>query len=258
MITPQTLAAARKLRTPNSQTKIMDVNPKSIKTEELYGFISMATREWKDGLLSKVCTTQKHGTAPTSLTSSGWQPILRQNSAAPRRVTVGRSADIFSVAYEYGVVGFLRLSCVDEQVMRDLGTIPDEKPKWILLDGDLDANWIESMNSVMDDNRMLTLASNERIPLKASPIGAHRVPYRARTSTHVPDDSHRVPFFFSIPTSLCPLSSANNWTMSCSPVPALGNGVERLQTLELPRSTLRLSNGCDRPPFYRAGSLTCE
>lgn len=61
-------------------------------TEELYGHISLATREWKDGLLSTV--------------------------------------------------------------MRDLGAIPNEAPKWIVLDGDLDANWIESMNSVMDDNRV--------------------------------------------------------------------------------------------------------
>ena len=49
--------------------------------------------------------------------------------------------------------------------MRELATAADEHPKWIILDGDLDANWIENMNSVMDDNRLLTLASNERIRL---------------------------------------------------------------------------------------------
>ena len=100
----RTLAHARKLMSDDLQTTIKDINPKSVRTEELYGYISLATREWRDGLLSVI--------------------------------------------------------------MRNLGREPNEKPKWILLDGDLDANWIESMNSVMDDNRMLTLASNERIPLR--------------------------------------------------------------------------------------------
>jgi dynein heavy chain len=37
--------------------------------------------------------------------------------------------------------------------------------KWVVLDGDIDAEWIESMNTVMDDNKVLTLVSNERVPL---------------------------------------------------------------------------------------------
>jgi dynein heavy chain len=84
-------------------TYVHDISAKVMLTQDLYGYTSLATREWQDGVLSKI--------------------------------------------------------------MRDLGQM-DDKPKWIMLDGDLDANWIESMNSVMDDNKILTLPSNERIPLK--------------------------------------------------------------------------------------------
>lgn len=80
------------------------MNPKVTSTNELYGVILLATREWKDGLLSNK--------------------------------------------------------------LRFLANQTDTDPKWLILDGDLDANWIESMNSVMDDNKLLTLASNERISLK--------------------------------------------------------------------------------------------
>ena len=85
------------------KTLLVDLDPKVVSTKDLYGY-NLPTKEWKDGLLSKI--------------------------------------------------------------MRTLSETPDTNPKWIILDGDLDANWIESMNSVMDDNKILTLANNERIPLK--------------------------------------------------------------------------------------------
>lgn len=51
------------------------------------------------------------------------------------------------------------LTAAARQVVKE----PLEQHSWIICDGDVDPEWIESLNSVLDDNRLLTLPSGERI-----------------------------------------------------------------------------------------------
>nr|CCC94835.1 putative dynein heavy chain [Trypanosoma congolense IL3000] len=46
---------------------------------------------------------------------------------------------------------------------RDVVKQPKESRPWILCDGDIDPEWIESLNSVLDDNKLLTLPNGVRI-----------------------------------------------------------------------------------------------
>ena len=49
------------------------------------------------------------------------------------------------------------------KIMRTVCKDESSAQKWILMDGPVDTLWIESMNTLLDDNKLLTLLSGERI-----------------------------------------------------------------------------------------------
>ena len=92
----------------DSKVSIYVLNPKMMTVNELYGVLDPSTRDWTDGLLSKLFR-------------------IMNNTPVPE----GK-----------------------------------KERRWILYDGDVDPIWVENMNSVMDDNKLLTLPNGERIRLE--------------------------------------------------------------------------------------------
>ncbi|XP_030635110.1 dynein heavy chain 2, axonemal [Chanos chanos] len=85
--------------------------------------------------------------------------LVRECPLNPKAVSLGElygEYDLSTNEWTDGVLSSLmRAACADER--------PDEK--WIVFDGPVDTLWIESMNSVMDDNKVLTLINGERISM---------------------------------------------------------------------------------------------
>ncbi|PAA68244.1 hypothetical protein BOX15_Mlig013490g1 [Macrostomum lignano] len=73
--------------------------------------------------------------------------------AMPRTQLLG-SIDLDTREWSDGVLTFAARQVVKE---------PQEVQSWIVCDGDIDPEWVESLNSVLDDNRLLTMPNGERI-----------------------------------------------------------------------------------------------
>lgn len=75
----------------------------------------------------------------------------------PKAVTIGElygEVDLLTNEWKDGLIG---------STVRHACSFTTEEHQWIVCDGPVDAVWIENMNTVLDDNKMLCLANSERI-----------------------------------------------------------------------------------------------
>ncbi|XP_012153033.2 dynein heavy chain at 16F [Megachile rotundata] len=75
----------------------------------------------------------------------------------PKAITIGElygEVDIMTNEWHDGLIG---------SKVRHACSFTTEEHQWIVCDGPVDAIWIENMNTVLDDNKMLCLANSERI-----------------------------------------------------------------------------------------------
>ncbi|ERL87542.1 hypothetical protein D910_04933 [Dendroctonus ponderosae] len=77
----------------------------------------------------------------------------------PKAVSAGElygEVNAFTLEWRDGLMGIMMRTAVQSTT---------EDHQWIICDGPVDAVWIENLNTVLDDNKMLCLANSERIKL---------------------------------------------------------------------------------------------
>ncbi|CAK85038.1 unnamed protein product (macronuclear) [Paramecium tetraurelia] len=91
-----------------------------------------------------------------------YHKVVQKQTLNPKSVTMNELFGYTNVLTNEWTDGIVA------SIVRTAVTDTTDQKKWIIFDGPVDALWIENMNTVLDDNKMLCLNNGQRIKLPAT------------------------------------------------------------------------------------------